>query len=373
MSAAVTEARPTLLVVDDEIINVDILLEALGKNYLVHVATDGESALKSVKETQPDLILLDIMMPDMNGLEVCRRLKDDPLLRDIPIIFLSALKDTAAKLQGFSAGGVDFVTKPFQFEEVNARVKAHLELRRQKRELQRSYDKLSELETLRDSLVHMIVHDMRTPLALILGNLELAKSDDLPKDAAVCLKDAMMSTNTIIAMVSTLLDISKLEAGQMTLDYSEVDIRELVGEAIRMIEPVKGQRRLTITAPDEMDSLAGDAPLLRRVLQNLIGNALKFTDYEAGTITVRIETAAQDNVRVSVVDNGTGIPPEYREKVFDKFCQVTTRKQGHLNSTGLGLTLCKLAVEAHGGRIGLESELGKGSTFWFELPKKREN
>jgi signal transduction histidine kinase len=170
-------------------------------------------------------------------------------------------------------------------------------------------------------------------------------------------------------MISTLLDISKMEAGQMTLELSAVDMKALVSEAIRMVEPLQGQRRLTLTSPEEMEALSGDTHLIRRVLQNLIGNALKFTDKEEGVVTVRIEIAAEDKVRVSVADNGPGIPLEYREKVFDKFCQVAARKQGQVYSTGLGLTFCKLAVEAHGGRIGLESDVGKGSTFWFELPR----
>jgi two-component system sensor histidine kinase/response regulator len=361
--------RPTLLIVDDEIINIDILIEALGEDYAVQVATDGPDALESVRKTSPDLILLDVMMPGMDGFEVCRRLKDDPAARDIPIIFLTALNETANKVMGFSAGGVDYVTKPFQLREIYARVETHLELRRQKRELQQSYDKLRKLETLRDSLVHMIVHDMRSPLSVILGNLELARMQLLPKRAAECIGSAMNGTETLLTMVSTLLDISKMESGQMTLEFSAVNIRELAGETIRMVAPLRGQRMIALDITEEVAPFAGDADLIRRVLQNLIGNALKFTDGETGVITVRIENVTEGKVRVSVRDNGPGIPPEYREKVFDKFCQVEARKQGHMYSTGLGLTFCKLAVEAHGGRIGLESDVGKGSTFWFELPR----
>ena len=135
-----------------------------------------------------------------------------------------------------------------------------------------------------------------------------------------------------------------------------------------MVEPLRGQRRLTLISPDEMETPTGDPNLIRRVLQNLISNALKFTDKDKGIITVFIEITAEDKMRVSVADNGNGIPLEYREKVFDKFCQVAEHKQSKGYSTGLGLTFCKLAVEAHGGRIGLESEMGMGSTFWFELP-----
>ncbi len=363
-----TETRPTLLVVDDAVTNIDILLETLGQDYTMIVATNGADALNSVKEAQPDLILLDVMMPDIDGFEVCRRLKNDPTTSDIPIIFITALNESRNKIKGFSVGCVDYVTKPFQPDEIRARVDTHLELCRAKRELQQSYDKLRETETQRDGLVQMIVHDMRSPVFAILGNLEMAEMEPLPKGATACIDSALSATGMLMEMISTLLDVSKMEAGKMTLDFSVVDISDLAGETIRMLEPLRGQRRLTLTSPEKMEIFAADTNLIRRVLQNLISNALKFTDKDKGIITVFIEIATKDKMRVSIVDNGNGIPLEYREKVFDKFCQVAANKQNRGYSTGLGLTFCKLAVEAHGGKIGLESEMGKGSTFWFELP-----
>jgi len=218
--------------------------------------------------------------------------------------------------------------------------------------------------------VQMIVHDMRSPMFAILGNLEMAEMETLPNGATACIDSALSATGMLMEMISTLLDVSKMEAGKMTLDFSPVDISDLAGETIRMLEPLRGQRRLTLTSPEKMEILAGDTNLIRRVLQNLISNALKFTDKDKGIITVFIEIATKDKMRVSIVDNGNGIPFEYREKVFDKFCQVAANKQSRGYSTGLGLTFCKLAIEAHGGKIGLESEMGKGSTFWFELPRR---
>ncbi len=350
--------------------NLDIIVAALGNDYSVCVETDGFAVLITAKACLPDLILLDVMMPGMDGFEVCRCLKDDPATRDIPVIFLTAQADTTDKAKGFSVGGVDYITKPFQREDVHARVAVHLELHRRKVELQQSYDKLRELETLRDSLVHMIVHDMRAPLSVVIGYLELAMTEKLSTGAADWLGRALTGSQTLLAMVSTLLDISKMEAEQMTLNVSAVDMKELAIETMRMVEPLKVQRRLTLASPGAMEAFHGDADLIRRVLQNLVGNALKFTHKERGVIAVRIEATAENRVRVAVTDNGPGIPPEYREKVFDKFCQGEARKQGQAYSTGLGLTFCKLAVEAHGGRIGLDSEVGDGSTFWFELPRR---
>jgi signal transduction histidine kinase len=377
MKEPMKEPRPILLVVDDVETNIDLLLETLSEDYVVRVATDGAGALDSVKKSRPDLILLDVMMPGMDGFEVCRRLKDDPTTHEVPVIFITALNDTIDKVKGFSVGGVDYVTKPFQPEEVLARVSAHLEIRRQKLELhhqkyelQQSYDKLRETEIQRDSLVHMIVHDMRSPLFVILGNLEMVEMKPLPDVISTCIGRAMSASYMLMEMISTLLDVSKMEAGQMTLEFSEVYMRDMVMETIQMLEPLRYQRRLTLTAPEEMEAITGDTRLIRRILQNLIGNALKFTDKDKGIITICIEIVAKDKMRVSVVDNGRGIPLEYHDKVFDKFRQVAAQNQGQGYSTGLGLTFCKLAVEAHGGKIGLESEVGMGSTFWFELPLK---
>ena len=365
-----TKTRPTLLVVDDSVTNINILIEALGKDYTVCVDTDGAAALKSAKETLPDLILLDIMMPGMDGFEVCRQLKGDPSTRDIPIIFLTALDEDEDEASGLALGASDYITKPFNPAILKARVNNHLELRHQKRDLQKSYDKLRELEIQRDNLVHMVVHDMRSPLAVILGNLEMAQAASLPERVAACIGDALSCTNAIMEMVSTLLDINKMEAGQIILNYSAVDISNLVRETISMVAPLQDSRRITLTPPGEIEALSGDANLIRRILQNLIANAIKFTDKNKGIITLRIEGVADNKIRVSVVDNGPGIPPEFQAKVFDKFCQVAARKQSQGRSTGIGLTFCKLAVEAHGGRIGLESDEGKGSTFWFELPRR---
>ena len=363
-----TETKPTLLAVDDTAANIDILLDALGNDYAVRVATDGAAALNSVKKVLPDLILLDIMMPGMNGFEVCQRLKEDPATKEIPIIFLTSLSEDADEARGLALGAVDYITKPFNTAIITARVRNHLELRRQKLALQQSYDKLRELEELRDSLVHMIVHDMRSPLAGILGYLELTKSANLPTKPAAWVGKALSTTRTLMEMISILLDVSKMEEGKMILDISTVDMQAMVNETIEMVEPLQEQRLLIATSPGEIESLACDAQMIRRVLQNLIGNAIKFTNKETGVITVSIVNASAKTLRVSVEDNGRGIPPEYCEQVFDKFCQVEARKEGQGRSTGLGLTFCKLAVEAHGGRIGLESDMDKGSTFWFELP-----
>jgi signal transduction histidine kinase len=361
--------RTTIMIVDDNPTNLKMLQEVMqARNYRVLVLVDSKMVFNAVTQDRPDLILLDINMPGMNGFEVCEQLKADESLREIPVIFITALAETANQVKAFAVGGVDFVTKPIQVEEVQARVETHLTICRQKRELQDSYNKLRELETLRDNLVHMIVHDMRSQLMIVLGRLNMTQKLSLPEKAASNLTSALGAANWLAEMVSSLLDVSKMEAGQMLLEMAEINLNHLVRETFQEIEPLQGQRQLNLISAGEMPALVGDTILIRRVIQNLIVNAIKFTDRETGVITVSIDGTAENTIRVSVADNGPGILPEYQEKVFDKFYQIDARKQGQARSTGLGLTFCKLAVEAHHGQIGLESQAGRGSTFWFELP-----
>jgi two-component system sensor histidine kinase/response regulator len=362
---------PTVLIVDDTPANLELLSRMLERRgYKMRAAVSGQLALQAARNDPPDLILLDINMPEMNGYEVCAKLKSDEKLKDIPVIFLSALSETTDKVKAFGAGGVDYITKPFQFEEVEARVETHLELRRQKRQLQENYDKLRELEKLRDSLVHMIIHDLRSPLTGIYSYLELIRRTEkntLSADAVCYIAEAMKAVTQMIQIVSDVLDTSKMEEGQMKLKVAECDLSRMLEEGISGLKSLFEGREIRFAPPKSPVTVLADSEIISRVIQNLLANAIKFTPKGGGLIRLDIEPAG-DRVRVSVEDNGLGIAPEYRQKVFEKFGQVELRAGYQRNSTGLGLTFCKLAVEAHGGRIGVDSEEGKGSSFWFELP-----
>lgn len=359
-----------ILIVDDTPANLEVLGGMLKEHgYKVRQATSGEMALRTARNNAPELILLDIMMPGMDGFEVCRQLKADVMLRDIPVIFISALSETMDKVKAFGVGGVDFVTKPFQFEEVEARVATHLALRRQQRLLEERNTELRRLEELRDNLTHMIVHDMRTPLTGIYGflqTLEVLEGASLSDDGREFIARALASTESLVQMVSSLLDVSKMEAGEMRLNRETCRLEIVAREVLGKFGFIRENRSVTLIAPDAPMLLEADEELLSRILQNLVSNALKYTP-DGGSIIVALHAEA-DCVRVTVSDNGPGIPAEYREKIFEKFGQVEARQQRRKFSTGLGLTFCKLAVEAHGGTIGVESEVGAGSTFWFEIP-----
>jgi len=297
-------------------------------------------------------------------------MKADPTLADTPVIFISGNTETVDKVKAFSVGGVDYVTKPFQMAEVQARVATHLELRRKRRELQESYEALRRLETLRDSLVHMVVHDLRSPLAAISACLEVIKWDaeeQHRRELAADVETGLHATRTIMRLVNSVLDVSKMEGTSMRLQIAPCDVAAVARESLDELASLVGTRKFRGDWPDEPVMALVDRDVVARIMQNLLGNALKFTP-PSGEVTMAVE-ANDDRVRVAVSDTGPGIPREYRERVFEKFGQVEAVSRGQKLSTGLGLTFCRMAVEAHGGRIGVDSETGRGSTFWFVLPR----
>ena len=359
----------TILVVDDTHSSLKLLTDILrAAGYLVRPADSGELALASAAENPPDLILLDISMPEMDGFEVCRRLKSQERLRDIPVIFISALSETTDKVKAFAAGGVDFVTKPFQAAEVEARARTHLELRRQARLLQENYEALRRLEELRDNLVHMIVHDMRSPLMAMSGCFELLQKELAAAGAGPrrLVQRGLNAAAELTAMCDDLLDVSRLEAGQMPVHREPCDLLSLLSDAMVETKLPADSRGVAVRIAGQPVHASVDRGLIYRVIGNLLLNAIKHSP-EKSVIKAGIRTVG-GSVRVEVSDMGSGIPPEYHEKIFEKFCQLQARKEGHKHSTGLGLTFCKLAVQAHGGEIGVESRVGEGSTFWFTLP-----
>jgi signal transduction histidine kinase len=367
--------QPDILVVDDTQANLQLLAGMLKeRGYKVRPVPSGKLALQAAKTAPPDLILLDIHMPDLDGYEVCAQLKRDERTRDIPVLFISALNETMDKVLAFGMGGLDYITKPFQFEEVDARVAAHLKLRRlqvdlatRNQELQQSNAELRRLQELRDNLTQMIVHDLRSPLTGVFGSLELLSTefDQLTPEARRMIELSRGALDETLKMINSLLDVSKIEAGELRPNCRGCDLVLLAREASNLLSGIRGGR--TVLIEPETDSIPAsiDPDLISRVLQNLIGNALKFTGPDG---EVKIRLGHEDgHIHVSVQDNGPGVAPEYHQRIFEKFGQV--KDAANRVGTGLGLTFCRLAIEAHNGAIGVTSELGKGSTFWFELPE----
>ena len=355
----------SVLVVDDGIDNLRLLSDLLGEHgYEVRAVTTGRQALQAVEHDPPDLILLDITMPEMNGYEVCQRLKAKDRSKDVPVIFLTSLTDTADKVRAFDAGGVDYVTKPFQFDEVLARVKTHVALRRAQADLADSYTRLRALEQLRDDLVRMVVHDMGSPLQALGINLLLLKGA-VSEDKRDILQSASKVADELNQMINDLFDVSRLEECRMPVKRAVWDLTQMARDVRAVLGAIDATRLIDIESAGAVE-VSCDGALVRRVMENFVTNALRHTP--AGS-PIRISIASgEGRVRVAVHDQGRGVPPEARERIFEKFGMVEVRQESAYHSVGLGLAFCKLAIEAHGGTIGVDPGVPAGSTFWFELP-----
>jgi signal transduction histidine kinase len=239
-------------------------------------------------------------------------------------------------------------------------------------ELQASYESLQQLQDLRENLTHMIVHDLRSPLTAIMGSLEIMPDfGDFTSDETLAELHEMATTNSqqLLHMINDLLDITKMESGQLVISAVPVNLSSTIEEIKATVVPLArtSEVQLEFNVPQEMPHLKADPDLLRRVLVNLLSNAIKFTPAR-GRVSLNAEKAASNVVRVSVTDTGPGIPPEYHAKIFEKFGQVENKLGRKKLSTGLGLTFCKMAVEAHGGKISLDSVVGQGSIFHLDWP-----
>jgi signal transduction histidine kinase len=379
-SLPVEARRPQyMLVVDDIEANRDLLSRRLeGLGYCVATAATGRQALDMLAEHPYDLVLLDIMMPEIDGFEVLATIKSDERLRHIPVIMISALSESESVARCIEMGAEDYLTKPFNPILLKARVGACLgkKLARDRemellRGAQESYRELLKLEALRDDLTHMIIHDLRTPLTSVIAGLQtLDVVGELNSDQHEMLGIAVSGGESLVGIINDLLDIEKLESGSMPLVCSMQSPATLVADAVRYVASLAeaGQLMLLWDAQEDLPSVWLDQHKVRRVLVNLLGNAIKFTP-AGGSVTATARVGEDEASMVfSVRDTGEGIPAEAFGKIFEKFGQVASRQGGQTNSTGLGLTFCKLAIEAHGGQIGVESTPGEGSNFWFSLP-----
>ncbi|HXI11155.1 MAG TPA: response regulator [Thermoanaerobaculia bacterium] len=363
-----------LLVVDDDPSNRDVLSRRLRREgHVVEAAGSGRDALECVRNTAFDLVLLDIMMPEMDGYEVLRLMKADERLHHIPVIMISALNEEQSVVRCIEAGAEDYLTKPFNPTLLRARIGACLEKKRGRDretllfdQLGENYKRLQVVEELRDDMRNMIVHDLRTPLtAVILGVDMLEKHGDLNPAQREMMAIAAGGGKTLLGMVNDLLDVEKMASSSTKLQYEELSPDSLVAGAIEQVCSLAegSDTRLVSDVTPGLPFLQGDENKLSRTLVNLIANAIKFTP--SGSVTISVFMEGDDFMRFAVRDTGEGIPPEAFERIFEKFGQVGSSKKV---GTGLGLAFCKLAVEAHGGRIKVESTPGVGSTFSFTIP-----
>lgn len=375
----VKDEEGNILVVDDNADNRDVLARRLMKRgYQVDTAPDGEIALTLLGVNDYDVVLLDVMMPGIDGVEVLRRIKEDPITRPIPVIMISALDEIQAVVRCIEIGAADYLSKPFDSTLLYARVGACLKDKRAhdrevalREQIESSYEQLREAEKMRDDLTAMIVHDLRTPLTSILSGLQTAQmAGEMEELQAEMVGIAVEGSETLLGMINDLLDVSKLEDGSMKLELTELHTDTLATRALNQVGGLAQNKDIRMIKSVATPGVAfqGDEDKLRRTLINLLGNALKFTPTDG--IVELIGQADEEEIRFSVRDTGEGIPEEAFGRIFEKFGQVESRKAGRRMSTGLGLTFCKMVIEAHGGRIWVESTLGEGSLFHIAIPHR---
>jgi two-component system sensor histidine kinase/response regulator len=373
-------SAPLILVADDVDANVELLvdqLETLG--FRTVVARNAPDAVTACFEHRPDLVILDVSMPagelgvpDRDaGFEVCRRLKRDPRSARIPVIFVTARGDTTDRVKAIEAGGDDFLTKPHHRLVLNARVRALLKLKGATDALEESLKRLRELQKVRDDLMKMIVHDLKTPLTSVLATLEMMRDGDfgsVTEPQARALSDAEGKAEDLLALIEDLLEVARIEEQTITLQPEPIAPAALLAEIVYDwgLRFQQEGASATADAADDAPVFRADKVLVKRVLSNLVQNAIT---HSAGPVHLTLTARSDPNgILLTVGDNGPGIPEEYQELIFRKFERVRSANAPRVRSSGLGLTFCRLAIEAHGGRIWVKSTGGEGSTFYVQLP-----
>jgi K+-sensing histidine kinase KdpD len=360
----------TVLVVDDEVKNRKLLSEMLqAKGYNVLEAGNGEDALTLVNEQNPDVLLLDVMMPDMSGYEVCSQVKADPQTAMIPVIMVTALNDYEDLVRGVEAGALDFLTKPVKMQEILLKVRNASFMKKLYEREHESREEIQGLKDYHDDLVRMVVHDMKNPLFLIDGYVEMlqehlkSQNDDVAERYIDSIKQ---SSGQLLKLVRNMLDIGRMEYGGMTLKRQECDLGGLIQEVRDAQSSIYTHIHIVSELPEVPVKVLVDIDLINRVITNILENALNHSA-DGDTVTISMQQD-DDRVTIEIKDQGDGIPEEYQESIFDKFSCVDQKREGRCCSTGLGLTFCRLAIHEHDGRIGVSSEQKNGSAFWFTLP-----
>jgi two-component system sensor histidine kinase/response regulator len=368
-----------ILIVEDNQENIDLLVYFLRPHgYELIAVTDGVQALEAVEKEHPDIILLDIMLPKLDGFGVCERLKKDKKTQFIPIIMLTALKELKDKIKALEVGADDFISKPFENVELLARVRSlirlkeyHDRLEHTNAELAKKNESLLRMDQFKEELINLIVHDMKNPLFVIQGNLQMMKMSMAEVSTEFLNKYTSRierSAQQLLRMVVNLLDISRLEEGTMVLKKDTIDFNNIISEIVDRIKeyPENKNKKILLNLDTGMCQLVLDKSVIERVVENMINFSSNNVSDE-GSVEIETHKLSDLDIQFSIQDNGTQIPDKYKEKIFEKFSQAEIKNEGYRVERALGLTFCKLAVEAHGGKMWLDSELKVGNRFVLQL------
>ncbi|WP_373530284.1 ATP-binding protein [Nostoc sp.] len=364
----INSQQSTVLIVDDNPTNIKVLLDILKQsNFRVSVAKSGESALLKVQTALPDLILLDVMMPGIDGFETCRCLKANPKTQEIPIIFLSALDGVTDKTKAFSAGGVDYIVKPFHTEEVLARVNNQLALQSAKVDIRAALEREKELGEIKARFISMTSHEFRTPLTTILSSTELLEhySHKWTEEKKLSqLQRIQAAVKQMTELLNDVLLIGKAEAGKLEFQPTPLDITKFCRALVEDMEFTASAHKIALCTYGECTTACMDEKLLRHILSNLLSNAIKYSP-QGSTVHFDLVCEQEDAV-LRIQDEGIGIPTADQAQLFNSFHRASN--VGTISGTGLGLAIVKKSVDLYGGNIKVDSEVGFGTTFTVTLP-----
>lgn len=354
--------KASIVIVDDTPDNLRLLATMLSdEGYRVRPSPNGEHALATVEKEIPDMILLDILMPRMDGYEVCRRLKADERFSHIPVIFISALNDVFDKVTAFTIGAVDYITKPFQVEEVLARVQTHLSIEEMRQTLALQN---SELE----AFAHTVAHDLKNPLSIILGSLDLVQESELNLDTQSheLLNLGIMNAHKMHSIIEELLLLSSVRKGQVTT--GPVDMQIIMDQVLFRLARMCEQYNAQVILPASWHSAVGYAPWIEEVFMNYISNGLKYGG-QPPRLELFSEALPNGTIRFCVVDNGAGLDEQAQASLFTEFTRLDQiRAEGH----GLGLSIVRRIMDKLQGDFGVISTPGEGSLFYFSLPESED-
>lgn len=366
--------NPKILIIDDIAENIKVVANVLKKhNFNISYAKSGKDGIERAKKVHFDLILLDIMMPEMDGFAVCRVLKTDNKTKDIPVIFLTAKTDEDSIKKGFEAGGVDFIIKPFKTNELLARVNTHIQLKLVQEQLSKTNEEIQQAIENKDKLLSIIAHDLRNPFSVLItfSKLIMDSIDEFSKDDIITYMKSFYETSKQgYSLLDNLLKWSKSQTGKMEIIPVQLDLNDLVEETITLLNSQALNKNITLenNVPQNIWAFASINMILT-VLRNLISNAIKFTN-TGGKVIITGEQN-ENHVKINIIDDGVGIEASDIEKIFRIDTKHSTSGTYGERGTGLGIILCKEFVEKNNGELKVESKRDIGSKFSFTLPKAK--